>query len=77
MKRSCHLHIEDETKQIKSESVMTNSFLSEMIEPNGYMKTSYVFKIHTYIHISTQNAVRRLCDNIVLYGTATSHGKWL
>ena len=52
MKRAYHFQMEAETKQIKSKIVMTKSFLSENMQPNGYTTTSSLSAIHIYIHIS-------------------------
>ena len=38
IKRACHLQTETKTKCIKSTSVMTKSFRSKNIEPNGLKK---------------------------------------
>ena len=44
-----HFHAETETKLIQINSVMTKSFISKFIEPNGIVShiNSY---IHTYIN---------------------------
>ena len=36
MKRACNFQTEAETKLLKSKSVITKSFISKIIEPNGY-----------------------------------------
>ena len=45
MKRAFHLHIEAKIKCIKISIVMTKSFLSKIIEPDGYTKKS---SLNTY-----------------------------
>ena len=64
-------------KLIKSKSVITKSFISEIIEPNVYTTTPYFSEIHVYIHISIRNPARIPCDNAVLYGTENSRGERL
>ena len=43
---------------------MTKSFLSENIQPNGYMTTPYLsaiyIYIHTYIYLQTQSGDRAI-----------------
>ena len=45
MKRACHFHIEALKKFIKSRIITTKSFLSKIIEPEGYTMTS---SLNTY-----------------------------
>ena len=46
IKRACHFQIEDETKWVEIKSVMTKSFLYEIIEPKVYTTTSSLSEIH-------------------------------